>query len=118
MKHAYDEDAIPEVTFPKLLSYLNTLQGGARQRCIESAKTLIERFDKQAAESTAEDKVEPVKADKAVDIITEEQKSRAVQVRDTLSSNTDTPKKDDTDSDSDSDSIVSSGSDTSSSSSE
>lgn len=47
LKHAFDGDVVPEERVGDLLLYLRDVQGAARERCLDGARVLIARFERQ-----------------------------------------------------------------------
>ena len=89
LKHSYEDELIDDARFPSLLVYLKGLQGASRDRCLETARDLISRYERQkeqidddaAAEGTEKDE----EGRQEQEEVTEEQVERAKKVLSALS---------------------------------
>ncbi|CCG81281.1 Putative uncharacterized protein [Taphrina deformans PYCC 5710] len=87
LKNTYSDEMIPDDRFTNLLTYLHGLQGGARERCLETAEGLIDRYEKQQtgdntprAEESSEAKTD-AENEEEVEDVTEDQFERAKSVK-------------------------------------
>lgn len=67
LKHAFDGDVVPEERVGDLLLYLRDVQGAARERCLDGARVLIARFERQGVPKDGQGQGEGAAAAKVVD---------------------------------------------------
>lgn len=97
VKHTYNDEIISDERFPSLLKYLGGLQGGSRERCLETARGLVNRHEREEASGESRDEDDEGKTldkevededdigeQEQVEPVTDDQLERAKQVLETL----------------------------------